>query len=242
MEDIFKAAALYASRGWRCLRINGLRDDEKTCTCVYGTACGTPGKHPVDRAWQTAATADEEVLAEWFDGTTNYNIGVSLGRQSGIIDIEWDDEAGKVTAEQFGLPMIETPTYISHRSEHRLFKFDDRLPEQAVLKIAGLEVRIGGGGKSAQSVFPPSLHASGVRYRWKYGFSPDDVEPAEIPPELMQAILKRRAARLPTGRQPAGSFTRRQTPGRGISLWCGTSRPSAFGCWTPTTRKNSKRT
>jgi hypothetical protein len=190
VEDFFKAAASYAAMGWRCLRINGLRADGKTCTCLYGTACGTPGKHPVDSRWQTVATTDEAKLAEWFDGTANLNVGVALGRESGIVDIEWDDEAGKETAEKFGLHLIETPTYISHRSEHRIFRFDDRLPEQAVIKVGGLEVRIGGGGKGAQSVFPPSIHASGVRYRWKYGFSPDEVSPAEIPPELMQAIVK----------------------------------------------------
>ena len=205
MEDVFKAAALYASRGWRCLRINGLRDDEKTCTCLYGTACGTPGKHPVDPRWQTVATTDEETLADWFDGANNYNIGVALGKDSGVVDIEWDDETGKETAEKFGLHLVETPTYISHRSEHRIFRFDDRLPEQAVIKIGGLEVRIGGGGKGAQSVFPPSVHASGVRYRWKYGFSPDDVEPAEIPPELMQAIVKA-TSRDAVGKPPASEI------------------------------------
>lgn len=204
MEDLFKAAAQYAARGWRCLRINGLKDDEKTCTCPYGTACGTPGKHPVDRSWQTAATADEDTLAEWFEGRENLNIGVALGKSSGIVDIEWDDDAGRATAEKFGLHLIETPTYISHRSEHRLFKFDDRLPEQAVIKIAGLEIRIGGGGRGAQSVFPPSQHASGVRYRWKYGFSPDEVDVAEIPPQLMAAIASAKGAS--TGKAPVSEI------------------------------------
>lgn len=195
MEDLFKAAALYASKGWRSLPIHTLRVDGKTCTCMYGTACGTPGKHPVHPKWQRIATTDEDTLAEWFDGTTNANIGVALGKESGIVDIEWDDEAGKETAEKLGLHLVETPTYISSRSEHRIFRFDDRLPEQAVIKIAGLEIRIGGGGRGAQSVFPPSLHASGIRYRWKYGFSPDEVDVAEIPPQLMQAIMKATSGR-----------------------------------------------
>jgi hypothetical protein len=189
MEDLFKSAAAYAARGWRSLRIYGLRDDEKTCTCRLGAACGTPGKHPVDPGWQDMATTDEDTLARWFDGGLSVNIGVALGPQSGIVDIEWDDEGGKATAERFGLTSAETPTYQSHRSEHRLFQYDSRLPQQAVIKIGGLEVRTGGGKKGAQSVFPPSLHASGVQYRWKYGFSPDEVDVSPIPDVLMQAIL-----------------------------------------------------
>jgi hypothetical protein len=207
MEDMFKAAALYAAKGWRALPINGLREDGKTCTCHYGTACGTPGKHPVHPKWQRIATTDEDTLADWFDGVTNANIGVALGKESGIVDIEWDDEAGKETAEKFGLHLVETPTYISHRSEHRIFRFDDRLPEQAVIKIGGLEVRIGGGGKGAQSVFPPSIHASGVRYRWKYGFGPDEVDVAEIPPQLMQAIVAATGGRgSEIGKAPASEI------------------------------------
>lgn len=192
MEDLFKSAADYAARGWRTLRIYGLKADGKTCSCRNGYSCGTPGKHPVDRDWQNSATTDEDTVEDWFaDVTDGMNIGVALGEQSGIIDIEWDDEAGKATAEVFGLTGIDTPTYQSHRSEHRLFKYDARLPQQAVVKFNGLEIRIGGGDKGAQSVFPPSLHASGVRYRWKYGYSPDDVDVAEIPEALMQAVVNR---------------------------------------------------
>jgi len=186
MEDVFKAAADYASRGWRVAAIYGLRDDDR-CACK-NPSCGTPGKHPVHGGWQKTATTDEDIIADWFDGK-NHNVGVVLGEASGIIDIEWDDEAGKETAERYGLTSAETPTYTSHRSEHRIFKFDPRLPAQAVIKVGGLEVRIGGGSKGAQSVFPPSAHASGVRYRWKYGFSPDEVDVAPIPDAFLQAIV-----------------------------------------------------
>lgn len=190
MDEVsfFRAAAEYASRGWRTARIHGHKGRDG-CTCHHGNACGTPGKHPVDGAWQRVATTDEETLAEWFDEGAPWNIGVVLGEQSGIIDIEWDDDQGRSTAIKYGLTSIETPTYISHRSEHRLFKFDSRLPAQAVIKHEGLEIRIGGGSRGAQSVFPPSMHASGVRYRWKTGFAPDDVDVAPVPDNLMRAIV-----------------------------------------------------
>ena len=185
---MFKMAAQYAALGWYVLRTYGLLDDEKTCSCHLGRDCGTPGKHPIDGRWQDVATTDERILEDWFDGSRPANVSVALGEKSGIVDIEWDTDEGKRTAEKFGLPGIQTPTYQSHRSEHRIFRYDAKLPQQAVFKLNGLEVRIGGGKKGAQSVFPPSLHASGVRYRWKMGFSPDEVPVADIPPKLMQAI------------------------------------------------------
>jgi hypothetical protein len=166
-----------------------MRPDGKTCACRSGSECGTPGKHPIEPGWQISATTDESIIAEWFEDDREPNISVKLGPDSGIIDVEWDDAAGEATAEKLGLKGIDTPTYISSRSEHRLFAFDPRLPEQAVVKIAGLEIRIGGGRKGAQSVFPPSLHASGVRYRWKEGFAPGDVPVAKIPDSLMTVIL-----------------------------------------------------
>ena len=190
MSERFQQAAAYAAKGWRVLRVYGLGDDGKTCLCKLGAGCPTPGKHPMDWAWQRSATTDEDVIGLWYDGEApEPNVGVALGAQSGIIDVEWDGEEGKATAVRHGLVGCQTPTYVSSRSEHRIFRYDSILPQQGVYKIGGLEVRIGGGDRGSQSVFPPSLHASGVQYRWKEGYSPDDVEVANLPDSFMNAIL-----------------------------------------------------
>lgn len=49
-----EAAVNYAARGWQPVLLHGIRADGKTCTCAKGTACRTPGKHPVDNEWQKA--------------------------------------------------------------------------------------------------------------------------------------------------------------------------------------------
>jgi len=185
-EDVFKWAAQYAELGWHVVQCYGA--DGSICTCHKGDKCGTPGKHPVGNGWDKTATVDEDILAEWFDGEKNRNIGVLLGPKSGIIDIEFDCDEGRQTAEDFGLDKAYTPTYTSKRSTHRLFKFDARLPDTAVVKIDGLEIRIGGGGNASQSVMPPSAHASGASYSWVEGMSPSDCELAEIPRELLIRI------------------------------------------------------
>lgn len=185
-DDVFKWAAQYAGLGWHVVPCYGA--EGKTCSCFKGDQCATPGKHPVGKGWDKAASVDEEVLAEWFDGDENRNVGVLLGPKSGIVDIEFDCEEGRKTAEAFGLDTAYTPTYTSKRSTHRLFRFDGRLPDTAVVKIDGLEIRIGGGGNASQSVMPPSAHASGVSYSWVEGMSPADCEVAEIPRDLLVRI------------------------------------------------------
>lgn len=186
IEGLFYWAAQYAAKSWYVVICHGAEGDK--CTCKSAN-CATPGKHPVLNAWQNKSTIDEDELAQWLDGSKNYNIGVQLGEKSGIIDIEFDSDQGRKTAERFGLDKAYTPTFTSKRSTHRLFKWDRRLPQQAVYKLAGLEIRIGGGKKGAQSIMPPSSHASGASYSWVEGMSPDDCDVAEIPRELLVAIV-----------------------------------------------------
>lgn len=169
IDEMFKWAALYASRGWPPVVCHG--ENGGKCTC-RSENCQTPGKHPLLSAWQKRPIMDEDELGQWFDGTAKRNLGVQLGERSGIIDIEYDTEEGKKSASRFGLDNILTPTFTSRRSTHRILKWDQRLPEQAVYKYLGLEIRIGGGDRGAQSIFPPSMHASGVSYSWVPGMSP----------------------------------------------------------------------
>lgn len=209
MESRFKMAAAYAAAGHYVTRIYGLGADGKTCTCRLGAECRSPGKHPVDWAWQRTATTDEDKVAEWWDGSElEPNVGVVLGEKSGIIDVEWDSEEGKDTAIKYGLTAIETPTYTSSRSEHRIFLYDKRLPQQGVYKIGGLEVRIGGGDRGAQSVFPPSQHVSGVQYRWKNGLAIWETPLAALPADFLDAIT----GRVPMGepREPARALLHRK--------------------------------
>lgn len=170
-SHVHPAAVDYASRNWKCLP---LRPRDKV---------------PILPAWQTNASDDEEKLAAWFDGTTS-NLGVQLGERSGIIDIEYDTDEGRETAGRLFADMF-TPTYSTGgRSVHRIFKWQAGLPDVAVIKnVKGLEIRIGGGGKGAQSVFPPSIHPSGSTYCWLPGLSPDDVDVQPIPESVLAMLV-----------------------------------------------------
>ena len=130
-------------------------------------------KIPLGRSWNTLATTDADTIAGWLD--TGHNIGLLCG-SSGLIDIEYDDPAGRATLAALGLLDAETPTWVSHRGEHRLFRIEDPLPPWGWKKFAGVEIRFG--GKPAQSVLPPSTHPTGVPYHWLV--SPQQCEPVRI--------------------------------------------------------------
>lgn len=185
MSRKLDAALEYASYGWKVVRLYTVRSDG-ACSCKAGADCPqkSRGKHPVGRDWQLNATDDEDTIIRWWEDMPDANVGILLGPKSGIIDIEFDDEAGRAFADKV---LIEcyTPTYQSGRSVHRLFKYTDELPAVTVPHINGLEFRLGQSTKGAQSVAPPSDHWTGVKYQWLPGLSPSEVSVAEIPPELL---------------------------------------------------------
>jgi hypothetical protein len=160
---IVKAAMEYAAIGWRVVPLQA-RD-----------------KRPRINAWQREASSDEERVAGWFERWPDSNVGVKLGSDSGIIDVECDDDAAEETLTKvFGGDVPVTPTFAASRGKHRLFRWTDKLPEpgKAVFKIGKLEFRTGNGNKGAQSVFPPSLHPSGAQYKWLV--RPEDAVIAEL--------------------------------------------------------------
>lgn len=144
-------------------------------------------KIPILQEWPKYASSEESQILSWFEGTAS-NIGIQLGPRSGIVDIEFDTDEGKRSADRLIGDAI-TPTYTSgSRSVHRIFKWWEGLPDQAVVKLLGIEIRIGGGNRGAQSVFPPSVHPSGSIYRWLPGLSPEDVPIMDFP-ESIRVLL-----------------------------------------------------
>lgn len=130
----------------------------------YGAACvrvAPRDKRPLGNAWHTLATTTAEVIDGWL--ASGNNLGILLGHGN-LIDVEYDDDAGRQLLAARGLLDIETPTWASGRGEHRLFRLAGNLPPMGWRKVGGAEFRIG--GKPAQSVLPPSRHPSGRQYTW----------------------------------------------------------------------------
>ncbi len=191
-NELFQAAASLAALGMKVVKLYGIRDDG-SCTCSKGHDCPSKGKHPAgDAGWQHRATDNEDDISTWFEGcneNVRWNIGVRLGRVSGIVDIEADDEQAMEVIRRYGLDQIDTTAFRGSRGPHYLFQYDPDLPDVGVTKVDGLECRLGGGEAASQSVFPKSWHKTKVQYDWLPGRSPDEVRPAPLPEAFKQAIL-----------------------------------------------------
>jgi len=139
-------------------------------------------KRPIGTAWQTKATDDLTYVNQWL--AAGSNVGLLLGPASGVVDVEYDDPAGREQLAAFGVLDLRTPTWRSARGEHRLFRWEPWMPASAVVHFDDLEIRIG--GRAAQSVLPPSRHPDGSRYEWIV--SPQEVAVASFPAQLLAGV------------------------------------------------------
>lgn len=171
------------------------RDGQSGCSCSCGKPdCKAQGKHPVGNQWGKSATQDGDIIeAQWRD--ERWNVGIILGLCHGIpadkavIDIEDDSIEGRALADTI-LRDFPCPTYTSGKSLHRLYRWSEGLPPVANMTIKGLEFRFGGKGKETQSVAPPSIHMSGLEYRWLDGMSLADIPLTPLPDHLCQYLCE----------------------------------------------------
>src|SRR5882672_7304701 len=164
-------------------------------------------KIPIGDVWQKLIITRDNI-ATHFNGT-RMNVGFQLGRNSkGLTDIDLDCDEAIELAPHF-LP--KTPAYFGRRSKpnsHLLYTIDDA-PAQAVIKYedrigAGaksiVELRMGGGDRGAQTVYPGSTHESGEVIEWSHEGTPAHSD---------YATLKSAAAKI-----AVGTILRRAWPGR----------------------------
>ena len=186
LSENHKAAIEYAEMG---LKVLPLRTK------------GKAPKAPIHEAWQQHATDDVEIVDEWWRENPERNVGVRLGECSGILDIEVDDNEGESEAEDlllkiFGGESPYTPTYMSKKGRHRLFKYRPDLPlaDKNGFSLGKLEFRTGNSDKGAQSVFPPARSPSKddqgrtVWTDYKWIIHPGECEFLELTDEIIGKI------------------------------------------------------
>lgn len=116
-------------------------------------------KKPVLSSWteyQKRLPTQEEIL-QWFNGTKR-NIAIVTGKISNLVVIDIDNpEANKEIVEL--LDKAETVTVQTSRGLHYYFKHDERVKNA---KLPGIDIKSDG----SYVIAPPSLHASGVMYKF----------------------------------------------------------------------------
>jgi putative DNA primase/helicase len=197
MTPILVEGALgYARRGWPVVPLHGVAGSG-ACSC--GGDCSKPGKRPYLRDWRRRATTDVKTVRRHWSEWPLANVGVLTGRRSGVVVLDVDPAKGgagtlaRLEAAHGALP--RTPEVATGGGgRHLWFRCPPGgLRGRAGALGAGLDLLADG----QQVVAPPSLHASGGRYRWLIG--PEDVPLAGLPPWVLAAREQVRSAEREAG-------------------------------------------
>lgn len=161
------------------------------------------GKAPIGAGWQTRAVEDVD-LSE-FDNPVN--VGLLLGGESKLVDIDLDCAEAVLVADRF-LPPTLTYGRASRPKSHRLFvaavgkrqAFSDPTDKGGGMMLVELR------GDGCQSVAPPSIHESGEEIRF---YDDDDhPEPISIDPAVLIERVRYLAIACVLGRHWAKHGTR----------------------------------
>jgi hypothetical protein len=174
-------------------------------------------KGPLGAKWQKLRI-DATTAPKHFNGGPQ-NVGVQMGEASGgLIDSDLDCAEAIEIAPYF-LPKTNAIFgRTSSRNSHWLYVSDlHTTTDKAVFTFEDptrkadamlLELRIGGGGAGAQTVFPGSVHEEGEDIKWEV-----DGEPAKVDGTRLHRVVRQIAAYSLLVRYwpPAGSHTRHHT-------------------------------
>ncbi len=191
-QELSAHAAAYARAGMAVLPLHNPLSG--SCSCG-DPGCRSIGKHPRILHGKDAATTDVRVIAAWWTCWPDANLGVRP--PEGVIVLDVDLRAGGPTAlvallakQGRHLP----PTLTANTGGGGLHAWYACPPPYRGQLCAGVDIKSGSG----YLVAPPSLHASGRRYRWA-----NELPIAPAPSWLWQLV--RRPATTPSSRVlPAG--------------------------------------
>jgi hypothetical protein len=153
-------------------------------------------KRPLLDDWQNLRITEAEAARHF--NCADQNIGVQLGPASGgLTDIDLDSQEAALAAPYF-LERTAVFGRATNRSSHWLYVTELAASEaRATIPFKSahnpakmlLEIRIGGGGMGAQTVFPGSTHESGELVTWE-----NDQAPLVIDGDRLRQQAKRLAA------------------------------------------------
>ncbi|HZZ29007.1 MAG TPA: bifunctional DNA primase/polymerase [Pirellulales bacterium] len=183
---VLEAALSYAARGWRVLPVRN--------------------KIPLTAHGVKDATTDQEKIKTWFTRWPDAGVGIAAGIASGLVVLDID--AAKDGLES--LAQLETehgplPTTLKVKTGGGGFHFYFIHPGGRIRNRANMFPGVDLRSDNGYVVAPPSLHASGNKYAWVEGCSPNEIEIAELHQWLLLLIDPPKAepvAPLPVNRTP----------------------------------------
>jgi hypothetical protein len=170
-------AISYARDGWAIFPTHS--PTRRGCSCGR-PACDSRGKHPRTTSGLTAATTDLETVEAWWWRWPTANIGAVVPEGHLVVDL--DPRHGSAET----LTALKLPDTLTVRTggggEHRYYTHPGGdLRQGAAVLGPGVDTRMPGRG---YVLLPPSLHASGQRYRW----TDTSVAVADLPKRVLELL------------------------------------------------------
>ncbi len=183
---ILHAAFEYASFGWPVFPVH-TREDGR-CTCG-NPVCEQVAKHPRTPHGFKDATIEHDIIRWWWTQKwPGSNIGVATGRKSGLVVLDIDPRNGGDNSlyeieKEFGMLPDTVVSQTGGGGRHIFFKNPNHHISCRLALRPGVDLKARGG----YIIAPPSRHASGKIYRWKWYLK--DIELTPLPEWLYQIIL-----------------------------------------------------
>ncbi|MFF5230257.1 bifunctional DNA primase/polymerase [Dactylosporangium sp. NPDC000521] len=151
------------------------------CSCREHSACASPGKHPrLEHGIHGASTAPA-LIRGWWRRWPTANIGVVTGTVLDVCDVDTNDGLHLVL-DVLDVVRPAGPLVRTGLGWHLWFAAS-QLPSRIGF-VPGVDWR----GRGGSAVAPPSLHASGVRYRFQQPWNVGAALPG-CPPTLRRLVL-----------------------------------------------------
>lgn len=172
------AALKYAEKGIYVFPTHN--PEEHGCSCKDGAGCDNIAKHP-RVLFKTEASINPAIIRGWWDKWPLAGIGIPA-EQNGLAFIDVDNRESfesEVASFVPGARSTWESVSGSGRGSHYWFRGDIRNTQSGEL-APGVDTR----GRGGFILAPPSLHASGGKYRWVRA----EGEIPPFPPELVSRL------------------------------------------------------
>lgn len=180
--------------------------------------CRPRSKVPATAHGFKDATRNERAILHMFAGRDNYNVAIACGSALAVVDV--DVKAGADPKEVLdrhaltGAPMV-AETAPDDEGERGLHIYCAGPARTGPTAEPGVEIR----GRGSYVVCPPSIHPTGIAYRWRSG-----------PVALNRASAIAGSVREPSAGLASASASKVfPVPGVGASIKCRGLRPSSDG-------------
>ena len=162
---------------------------------THSDKCKSPGKSPYIPDWQNKKVTTKEEFLKWYLDNKWINIGLPLGKASGLVGIDVDGAHGEELLAQMSQgDLPATWEFTTGAGRRLLYSIPVGVATKKFSVTGGKHEEVSILCDGQQTVLPPSLHALGVLYRWVH--HPKDIPLAMTPDWVIEKITDTSADEL----------------------------------------------